>query len=40
MNKSLEMSKATEEVVESEFEEIYYDREEYFKNFNLQEVDF
>ena len=38
MNRSLEMNVRTEEAVESEFEEIYYEREEYFKRFNLQEV--
>jgi hypothetical protein len=38
MNRSVEINVTTEEVVESEFEEIYYEREEYFKRFNLQEV--
>lgn len=38
LNSSLEINESTEDTVESEFEEIYYERDEYFKIYNLQQV--
>ena len=38
LNSSLEINKSTVDTVESEFEEIYYERDEYFKIYNLQQV--